>query len=214
MTGASIWSTTCSRRAWGQVVVTDQQGAEQLAHFESQPRDILVSDCGYGYRKNVAFAHTKQADTVVRVYLPSFPLEDADGQPFDALAWLLAQHGTLAEWSGFCRERTRRYRVRLIASKLPPDKVEAARKRKAKKANKAHRKLTPTTLALAGWLVLITTLDATWPASEVLRLYQARWQIEIVFSQVTKADVGTRFRGWDHIANFDLIVGDDHTIDQ
>ena len=38
--------------------------------------------------------------------------------------------------------------------------------------------------------------------------------IEIVFSQVRKADVGTRFRGWDHIANFDLIVGYDHTIDQ
>jgi len=38
--------------------------------------------------------------------------------------------------------------------------------------------------------------------------------IEIVFSQVTKADVGTRFGGWNNIANFDLIVGDDHTIDQ
>ena len=51
----------------GQVVVTDQKGAEQLAHFEPQPGDILVGDCGYGYRKNVAFAHSKHADTVLRV---------------------------------------------------------------------------------------------------------------------------------------------------
>lgn len=168
----------------GQVVVTDQKGAEQLAHFEPQPGDILVGDCGYGYRKNVAFARSKQADTVLRVYLPSFPLEDADGQPFDALAWLLAQHGTLAEWSGFCRDHKRRYPVRLIISKLPADKVAAARKRKAKKAKKAKRKLTPTTIALAGFLVLITTLDDKWPASEVLRLYQARWQIEVVFKRI------------------------------
>ena len=168
----------------GQVVVTDQKGAEQLAHFDPQPGDILVGDCGYGYRKNVAFAHTKQADSVVRVYLPTFPLEAADGQPFDAVAWLLAHHGTLAEWTGFCRDRGQRYRVRLIARKLPADKVAAARKRKAKKAKKAHRKLTPTTVALAGWLVLITTLDATWPATEVLRLYQARWQIELVFKRI------------------------------
>ena len=168
----------------GQVVVTDQKGAEQLAHFEPQPRDILVGDCGYGYRKDVAFARTKQADTIVRVYLPTFPLEDATGQPFDALKWLLAQHGTLAEWGGFCRNRKTRYRVRLIASKLPADKVAAARKRKAKKAKKAKRKLSNVTLALAGWLVLITSLDESWPATEVLRLYQARWQIELVFKRI------------------------------
>jgi len=167
-----------------QVVVTDQKGAEQLAHFDPQPGDILVGDCGYGYRKNVAFAQTKQADSVLRVYLPTFPLETADGQPFAAVAWLLAHHGTLAEWTGFCRDHGRRYRVRLIACTLPTDKVQAARKRKAKKAKKAQRKLTPTTVALAGWVVLITTLDATWPATEVLRLYQARWQIELVFKRI------------------------------
>ena len=168
----------------GQVVVTDQKGAEQLAHFDPLPGDILVGDCGYGYRKNVAFAHRKHADSVLRVYLPSFPVEDAAGQPFDAVSWLLAHHGTLAEWSGFCRDRGQRYPVRLIASKLPADKVAAARKRKARKAKKAQRKLRPTTVALAGWLVLITTLDATWPAPEVLRLYQARWQVELVFKRI------------------------------
>jgi hypothetical protein len=55
--------------------------------------------------------------------------------------------------------------VRLIASKLPPNKVAAACKRKAKKASKAQQKLTPTTVVLAGWSVLITTLDHSWPAS-------------------------------------------------
>ena len=32
----------------GQVVVTDQKGAEHLAHFAPQPGDIRVGDCGYG----------------------------------------------------------------------------------------------------------------------------------------------------------------------
>ena len=80
----------------------------------------------------------------------------------------------------------------MIASKLPADKVAAARKRKAQKAKKAKRKLRPTTVALAGWLVLITTLDASWPAPEVLRLYQARWQIELVFKRLkTLAELGS-----------------------
>jgi Transposase DDE domain len=167
-----------------EVRVTDRKGAEQLAHFELLPGDIVVGDSGYGYRKHVAYARQKQADVVLRVCPATFPLEQHDGQPFDASAWLLTQHATLLEWQGFCRIHGRRYRVRLLASKLPSDKVAAVRKRKRRKAQKAGRKITSRTLQLAAWLLLITTLDVSWSASEVLRLYQARWQIELVFKRI------------------------------
>ena len=167
-----------------QVRVTDRKGAEQLAHFELQAGDIVVGDSGYGYRKHVAYARLKQADVVLRVTLATFPLEQADAQPFDATAWVLQQHAQVAEWSGFCRIHGRRYPVRLIASKLPAAKVATIRKRKRRKAQKAGRKITSQTLQLAAWLLLITTLDASWSATEVLRLYQARWQIELVFKRL------------------------------
>jgi hypothetical protein len=167
-----------------QVRVTDQKGAEKLAHFELLAGDLLVADSGYGYRKHVALAHSKQADLVVRVCLRTFPLESQDGQAFDAQAWVLSQHATLAEWSGWCRFQGRRYRVRLIASKLPANKVAQIRKRKKCKAQKAGRKLSSQALQLASWLLLITTLDVSWSATDVLRLYRARWQIELVFKRL------------------------------
>jgi len=167
-----------------QVRVTDRKGAEQLSHFELQAGDIVVGDSGYGYRKHVAYARQKQADVVLRVCLATFPLEQDDGQPFDAVAWLLSHHATLAEWQGWCRIHGRRYRVRLIASKLPADKLAAIRKRKQRKAQKAGRKITSRTLQLAAWLLLITTLDSSWSATDVLRLYQARWQVELVFKRL------------------------------
>jgi hypothetical protein len=38
---------------------------------------------------------------------------------------------------------------------------------------------------LAGWLLLITTLPAQrWDAAAVLRLYQARWQVELLFKRM------------------------------
>jgi hypothetical protein len=166
------------------VRVTDRKGAEQLAHFDLQTGDIAVGDSGYGYRKHVAYARHKQADVVLRVCLATFPLQQQDGQPFDAVAWVLTQHGTLAEWQGWCRIDRQCYRVRLIASKLPADKLATIRKRKKRKAQKAGRKITSQTLQLAGWLLLITTLDATWCATEVLRLYQARWQVELLFKRL------------------------------
>lgn len=177
-----------------QVRVTDRRGAEKLAHFELQPHDIVVGDSGYGYRKHVAYARLKQADVVLRVCLATFPLEEVDGQPFDATAWVLRQFGSVAEWSGFCRIHGRRYRVRLIASKLPADKVAAIRKRKRRKAQKAGRKITTHTLQLAAWLLLITTLDASWSASDVLRLYRARWQVELLFKRLKQLLMVTDLR--------------------
>ncbi len=167
-----------------QVRVTDRKGAEKLSHFDFQADDIVVGDSGYGYRKHVAYAKQKQADVVLRICLATFPLEDADGQPFDATGWVLTQLGSVAEWSGWCRIHGRRYPVRLIASKLPADKVAAIRKRKKRKAQKAGRKITSRTLQLASWLLLITTLDASWSASDVLRLYRARWQVELLFKRL------------------------------
>jgi DDE family transposase len=167
-----------------QVRVTDRKGAEKLSHFDFQAHDIVVGDSGYGYRKHVAYAKQKQADVVLRICLATFPLEDADAQPFDATAWVLKQHGSVAEWSGFCRIHGCRYPIRLIASKLPADKVAAIRKRKKRKAQKAGRKITSRTLQLASWLLLITTLDTSWSASDVLRLYRARWQVELLFKRL------------------------------
>jgi hypothetical protein len=173
----------CAARM-AQVNVSDRKGAEKLSHFELQADDIVVADSGYGYRKQLAYARDKHADVVLRVCLATFPLEHADGQMFDARAWVLTQHASVAEWSGWCRINGRRYQVRLIASKLPADKVAAARKRKRRKAQKAQRKISSQTLQLACWLLVITTLDASWSASDVLRLYRARWQIELVFKRL------------------------------
>ena len=167
-----------------QVRVTDRKGAEKLAHFELQADDIVVGDSGYGYRKHVAYAKQQQADVVLRICLATFPLEQADAQPFDATAWVLTQHGSVAEWSGWCRIHGHRYPVRLIASKLPADKVAAIRKRKRRKAQKAGRKITSRTLHLASWLLLITTLETSWSGCDVLRLYQARWQVELLFKRL------------------------------
>src|SRR6266852_623799 len=59
------------------------------------------------------------------------------------------------------------------------------RQRTRRKAQKAGRTLTAPTLAVAGWLLLITTLDAgLWSAADVLYVYRARWQVELGFKKM------------------------------
>jgi SRSO17 transposase len=44
--------------------------------------------------------------------------------------------------------------------------------------------------------------------------YGLRTWIEIVFPQVTKADVRAGFGGRDNVADLDLVIGDNHTVHQ
>jgi hypothetical protein len=52
--------------------------------------------------------------------------------------------------------------------------------------------------------------------NEVCRcaLRAKRFRIEIVFTQMTKPNVSAARVGWNHVPNFDILIGHDHTLDQ
>ena len=166
------------------VVVTDQHTAERLAHFTLQPGDIAVVDNGYGYRASVASAVRQSADVVLRITPATFPVETAAGVPFDLIAWLRQESATQQEWQGWCVHDTQRYAIRVLAARLPPEAAARARQRKYQQAQKHGRTPSAATLALADWVLVATTLAAAWSLTDVLRLYRARWQVELVFKRM------------------------------
>jgi hypothetical protein len=167
-----------------EVVVTDQHTAERLAHFTLRPGDIAVVDNGYGYRASVASAVGQDADVVLRITPATFPVETATGQGFDLPAWLGQGSAAQQEWQGWCVHDTQRYAVRVLAARLPPEAAARARQRKYQQAQKHGRTPSATTVALADWVLVATTLAADWSLTDVLRLYRARWQVELVFKRM------------------------------
>jgi len=168
-----------------QVGVTDRHGGEHLERYRWHAGEVIVADRGYGYRRSVATAVRQQADVVVRIHPATFPLETEAGQPFNVLGWLRHRGGSAREWHGWCRWAGQRYPVRLVAAKLTPTATRRAKRRARRKAHKAGRTITTPTLAVAGWLLLITTLAATtWATADVLYVYRARWQVELVFKKM------------------------------
>src|SRR6266571_1202427 len=168
-----------------QVGVTDRRGGEHLERYRWQAGEVIVADRGYGYRRRVATAVRQPADVVVRIHPATFPLETEAGQPCNVRRWLRQRGSAEWEWHGWCRWAGQRYPVRLVAAKLDPTATRRARRRARRKAQKAGRTITAPTLAVAGWLLLITTLDAaTWATADVLYVYRARWQVELVFKKM------------------------------
>ena len=168
-----------------QVGVTDRRGGEHLAQYRWQAGDVMVADRGDGDRRRVATAVHQQADVVVRIHPATFPLATEAGEAFNVLRWLRQRGEGSREWHGWCRWAGQRYPVRLVAAKLDPTATRRARRRARRKAQKAGRTITAPTLTVAGWLLLITTLDAaTWSTADVLYVYRARWQVELVFKKM------------------------------
>jgi hypothetical protein len=155
--------------------VTDRRGGEHLTRYRGPAGEVIVADRGDGSRRSVALAVRQQADVVVRIPPATFPLATDAEPPFPVRRWLRQQGSPEREWTGWCRWQGQRYRVRLLAAKLDAKAMQAARRRQRRKAQKAGRTITAPTLAVAGGLLLITTLDAaTWSAADVLDGYRAR----------------------------------------
>jgi hypothetical protein len=167
------------------VVLTDRHGAESIEYADLHPGDCVLTDRGYTYRKAVAYAMDQDADYTGRFAPPSFPLLDEQSQALDIEAWLRSQPADLLERKAWFDWQDKRFEVRVIACPLAPQAAEAERKRCREKAQQHGRKVQAQTLYLAGWLLLISTLDPSeWSAEQVICLYQARWQIELLIKRI------------------------------
>jgi hypothetical protein len=170
----------CTVGRMSQVRVTDRHGGEPLAQDTWQAGDVIVADRGDGSRRSVATAVRQQADVVVRIHPATFPLDTEAAQPCNVLRWLRHRGSPERDGHGWCRWEGRRYAVRLVAAKLDPAAPRRARRRTRRTAHQAGRTITAPPLAVAGWLWLITTLEAgIWSATDGLYGYRARWQGEL-----------------------------------
>jgi hypothetical protein len=169
-----------------QLVLTPPSKAEHLRHFTLRAGDLLVSDAGYGYRDRVAVVQDADADIIVRIYPPTFPLEHADGRRFDLRSWLdrsRSEHASALVY--YSLDGTRRA-VRVLAWRKSEPKRRAAQARAKERARRKQRELSEVVQYFADWVVLVTTLldPLSWPDQAVWRVYQARWQIELLFKRL------------------------------
>lgn len=184
------------------VKVSDGHTAEGFTHFVVQPGDLLVADRGYCRRKQLAYVLQAGAQVVVRLAIHQVPLLDEHGQPFNVLAWLHAQGSGQASCPVAFEQEGHRFDTRLIACSLPAVAAERARAKERKKASKQQRQLKEETLYLCGWLLLLTSVSAqAWSDEQVLALYRARWQIELVIKRMKQVLGLAQLRGQTALTN-------------
>jgi hypothetical protein len=116
-------------------------------------------------------------------------LEREDGQKIDVKRLVKRQkYGTVSEYQVWVWDpkHQERFAVRLVISLQPRQQAMQARARK--QARIRHKKGSKANLAPAWWagvMILGTTLaKEQWSAQDVVKLYRARWQIELFFKRL------------------------------
>jgi hypothetical protein len=192
---ADTWRLHCAydllagRLAW--LRISTQHVGEGFAHLLLQVGDIVVGDGAYSRGKQLLAVAKAGAFSLVRysaAHLPlSAPLAPAWTREhrLDVPAWLRTLSPGLYERQAMVVEQKDCLPVRLIALVLPEEQAEALRRQKQRQARDKGRTLSPEALFLAGFVLLVTTLPApSWSSEQLLELYRARWQIEVLFKRI------------------------------
>lgn len=167
------------------LALLDISEGEALGLMQLEPGDIAVTDSGYGRRVHIAAAASAGADLVTRVYLLTCPLQDRQGKPLDLVSQLARRGRVSLELPALVEHEGQQFQVRVLATPLPADQAEVARRRLRRNAKRKGRTPSTTNLTLATWVVVVTTLEGEgWPAAEVMALYRARWQVEVAFKRL------------------------------
>ena len=166
------------------IEITDKYGGESLARFEAKNNEILIADGAYPFASGMAPVLNAGAGLIVRINWRNVPVLGPDEQRFEIIPWLKSTKG-LSETLVWMNTASGWFRFRLIASPLPPDKVEEARRRVRLRHQRKQKPLNQDTLYAAGFVLLLTNLPAeTWPGPLILALYRMRWQIELCIKRL------------------------------
>src|ERR687898_75835 len=175
--------------------LTDERGAESFDRTDWRPGDVALGDRCYARPPALRRILAAGADFIVRTGWTRLRLLDADGAP---LAWErifgslavgeVAERAVSVDYSGKGgRSRGNAvFPARLIILRLAPEAAARAAKAQHRRQNRcrSHRPLQPLTVQATGYLMLVTSLPAAVPASEVLEAYRLRWQVELAFKRL------------------------------
>lgn len=160
-------------------------GGERLDRYELSGREIVVADRAYGTVNGMEHVRKAGAGFVLRLRTNAFALYEADGTKIELLPHLRR----LSAWEELSLDlfykdaQGNLHPVRIVATrKDDPSTRKAARKLSRIASRRQQGQPSANTQEMTNYIVLATNLPDT--TSQVLGLYRARWQIELVFRRL------------------------------
>jgi hypothetical protein len=159
----------------------DSDGQSEAAEGPVMPASLTIRDLGYFCLRRFQELDAAGAYWISR-WQQGTMVFDAEGRPLELLEYVRQHQGEGPLDVPILLGSAERLACRLIVLRVPQEVADRRRQKAYEKAQKHGRVPSPEHLAWCDWTLLVTNCPAdllTW--KEVVVLYRARWQIELMF---------------------------------
>jgi len=174
--------------AMREFLVTDSKTGEKLRNFKKIGKnDIVIGDRIYGTIQGIAYLKQRNADYALRMKSSGFNIYNGKKQKIDVFKRLsMLKEGKTTDISAQCIINDQYEPIRICVMRKDSDSERKGLKRLTKVNQRKHGGKPVAKLQGEGnkYIIVATSLGKEVSASEVLKLYRARWQIEIAFKRL------------------------------
>ncbi|MCP5010306.1 MAG: transposase [Aestuariibacter sp.] len=167
------------------VEVTDKYEGEHLDHYPLQDGDVVLIDRGYNQPKTLIAQASKGVSLVLRYNAHGMNLYRENGEKINWYEELKSCQGKTHCIKVQVRHKGEYIEGYVHACRLPPEQAAQARRRVRANAKKKGHTVRQSTLRLAEWILVFTTLPPSLLSSDTIaQLYRVRWQVELVIKRM------------------------------
>ncbi len=160
---------------------------ESLKQYSIQSGDHIIADRGYSTASGIEHVALNKGHIMVRMSPHNIEVMDSAGKPMrwkDRLGEI-TDSGHVRSWPVYIPgARGKHIPGRICAIRKTEEAIRQAHKSLHRRASKKGQQLQPETLLYAQYVIVFTTFpESRFSATEVMRWYRLRWQIELVFKR-------------------------------
>ncbi len=159
---------------------------ETFLRYTMHPGELVIADRGHAHPKGIRAVREAGADMLVRINLTNVPLCDAQGGPLRLLEHLRPLRiGEVADFSAFLAGDVDSTPMRVCALRTSAAAAAKAKRRAETESSSKKHRVRPDTIEAAGFVIVLTSLSTEQAsAKQIMRLYRARWQVELAFKHL------------------------------
>ena len=166
--------------------ITSSDTGESLCNFTPKPNQLILADRAYANIKSIEICNKAQASYIIRLSKSSFTICDENGQKLNILPLLLELNTQeCMDINAFAtNHKGDKAPIRICAKRKTKEAIVQTQKKLKRRESKKQSKMADETKVFNEYIIVITNLNKTIPANEILETYRLRWQIEIYFKRL------------------------------
>jgi len=166
--------------------ITDEKTGESLENFTMSPGHLVMADRAYSTIKSIEHCNKGGAEYILRLRKNSFTVRDELGEKIDLPAILAGlDEEECADLTAFATNSGgAKVPVRICARRKQPEAIIQTQKKIHRKEIKNQHKISEETKTFNEYIVVVTNVNESVTAEEILEAYRLRWQIEIYFKRL------------------------------